>query len=779
MPWPNPYNGGQDDDQTRAVDLVHIEPSIREGLHLVPSLYGPDASRPLRRYPPINLTPPFLTGSGVIPNRIICQVGVWDSSPTPDFQFQFMLDGVDIPSPDLSVNFIDTDASFDGGRLTCEVVANNGIGQDNALTSNFIDCSLIEPVEIDEMEFFALTGMRANKHLTAFDDRTMMLTGMGTDNRQDVMRAVAMYLTGMGAENRQDINAMPLHVITGLGNQDETIVHNHDGIAVISKEEGRPLVDGVQQLLPIKNANAEMGVEGWDNLGGVFFGDEFVDGLNPIEGDFGFKGGENVDPANANTPFTFIWQDVPLWDTWHADIDAGTCHLDMYYLVGLRSGQGNDRMNVRVEFYAQDGTTQTGLDGGNGMYRPPTNFWFPMEFTTPIPPLTRFVRVYVEFLWDDTADNDLDTMVDEIRPYIRKGDLLTDRSGGPDFQMWRVKLTQATTWSGGAMSEVEFRGTPLGTDLATGGSVLFGSAGLGTVNADALFDDALNTNYWAGAENSISNGTSWVGYDMGVQVRPEELALTARLGSDALQMPRAWEVQGSDDGINWRRVEIYDSERVGAEFNSGETRVFPISTGVIPRVLASVPAPPNGLAVPSFTTGNWNARVKAMAYISLAHIDIERIYLLTLDQVFNYEVQLVKLSPVYSAAWSFGTVTEVLYEDLNVVNAPASGSASASTWQEIILPSPVPINAGEYFGINFRDPDAVNNSFDANEGRLASISSWNGGGDFAARHGGAIRKIRGMHSNQSALPGVGGWIASNFNSETGGDFPIDIQGSYF
>ena len=49
MPWPNPYNGGQDNDLTRSIDNVHIEPSIREGLFLVSSLYGKDASRPLRQ----------------------------------------------------------------------------------------------------------------------------------------------------------------------------------------------------------------------------------------------------------------------------------------------------------------------------------------------------------------------------------------------------------------------------------------------------------------------------------------------------------------------------------------------------------------------------------------------------------------------------------------------------------------------------------------------------------------------------------------------------------
>lgn len=40
MPHPPLYPWGQDDDRTRSIDVVHIEPSIREGVHLVSAFMG-------------------------------------------------------------------------------------------------------------------------------------------------------------------------------------------------------------------------------------------------------------------------------------------------------------------------------------------------------------------------------------------------------------------------------------------------------------------------------------------------------------------------------------------------------------------------------------------------------------------------------------------------------------------------------------------------------------------------------------------------------------------
>lgn len=779
MPHPPAYTGTQDNDQTRSVDIVHIEPSIREGVHLVSSLYGHDASRPLDRFPPVNTNPPFLVGSGVIPNRIVCEVGTWESSPSPDYYYQWMDNGVDLPGENSYEIF--TNETHDGAVLTCEVRANNGIGEDYAISSNSITCSLIEPIENRNMDFAVVTGLPSEDIQTAFDDRTIIMSGLGTDNRIDVMRGVSYYLTGIGADDRVDINAMPVYSVTGIGQPDTLSVLERDyAIAVISKEEGRPFVDGEQQLMPLKNAGAESGTFGWTVFGVAFWGDEFSSGLNPQEGDFAFQGGLSVHPDGNNTPYTYVSQDVYLWDIWHADIDAGLCFMDAYWVQSLLSGQGEDKANVKVEFYANDGTTLTGFNDGPGLWNSPTNVWFNRKFEgVPIPPLTRYVRVFVEFLWDSLDDNDISAQIDDLRTYIRRGDLTTVRTFGPDFTHWRVRFTQSNTWSGGALSEVEFRGTPGGLDLATGGSVIFGSAGFGVANADAAFDDLINTNYWAGAENAIAEGTSWVGYQKAAPWRPEELSLVARQGSNALQMGQAFVVEGSDDGIRWDTVEIYDNTRIERAWNSGEARQFPINTGVMPYMMDGV-----NFAAPTFTrdtNSGDDMATKGCVFLSHAHIDISHLRFYTHNQDFSFRWQIAHISGDKSESWHFGVVSELGYDGIHV-NAKGDSTPSNGTWQEIALPDVFSVNAGGYFLITFIDYEVRTSNpnvlDDPNEGRMFHVSNMNGF-DIHDRNT-AIRKINAwdLVSNVD-LYSVGQTNPGGFQSNGGYTWGIDFRGNFF
>ena len=172
MPWPLLYNGGQDDDRTRSIDNVHIEPSIREGVHLVPSLYGKDASRPLYRFTVTNIVPPFITGDSKIPNVLTCNLGQWAGSPTPLFDFQWMSNGADIPGAK-SQTWL-SDIAYDNTVITCEVRGYNFLGEVYALTSNSIAISIIEPIEIGRMDFFTMSGLPQDKLLTLQTERMMV-----------------------------------------------------------------------------------------------------------------------------------------------------------------------------------------------------------------------------------------------------------------------------------------------------------------------------------------------------------------------------------------------------------------------------------------------------------------------------------------------------------------------------------------------------------------------------------------------------------------------------
>lgn len=767
----------QDNFQTRAIDVVHINPSIMEGRFLNHSLLGPGTAIPLDRYPPVNTTQPFLVGSGVIPNRIVCEVGTWVASPTPDYSYQWMADGVDIPGATSYEIF--TDETFDGVTLTCEVVANNGIGQDNAITSNSILCSLIEPIETRELEFAAITGLRANKLQTVMAEQDYILSGIGAEDRLDVNRGVAYFLTGIGTDDRQDINEMPIISITGLQQSDYLSVIERDiGIAVINSDEGVPLVDSVRQPIHLKNYNAELGTFGWTVFGALIFSSSASGILSAAEGGYSWMGGLDVHPEGANTPYTYISQDCYLWDVWHADIDAGLCSLELEWLQG---SLGPDTANIKVEYYAADGTTLIGFDDGPGLWSSPSSIWFHRSFEDTIPSGTRYVRIYAEFNWDNTGDNNINAQIDNIKPFIRKGPKLTNRSYGPTFENWRIRFTTSNTWSGGALSEAEFLDAPAGTDLATGGSIIFGSAGFGVVNADGAFNDILS-DYWAGAENAIVNDTSWVGYNMGTPVKPQAITLTARPGSNALQMGQSWVVEGSDDGIRWTPVEIFDTTRVARTFNSGETREFAIGHGT-QTYLFEAP-----YVIPSFGGNDFSSddySMSAMVFRTFSRFNLERFKFYLANQSHDYLWQVVRINGQKSTSWYYGMVSE-LHED-GAGSHDDGGSPSYTTvTKEHVLASPLLLEPGEEFAIIYIDhllqsnPNTVQpGTNNGDQNRLLYVSNWNGGGDHEARSP-HFRKLSGWQSNQYNLLPIGFTNSGPFtNGGIGYTWGIDFQGSFF
>lgn len=709
MPWPLLYNGGQDDDQTRSIDNVHIEPSIREGVHLVPSLYGKDASRPLYRFTVTNLVPPFITGDPKIPNVLTCNLGQWAGSPIPLFDFQWMSNGADIPGAN-SQTWL-SDLAYDNTVITCEVRGYNLMGEAYALTSNSVPISIIEPINIGDMDFFSVGGLSQEQLITLQNERTMITTGLAAENRQDINRAVAYLTTGLAADQRSDINTQNLYFVQGLERGNTTEVLDSSGLLVVNYPIRDPLVDGVPVFLPLKNHNAEMGMAGWEIFGAsTFYGGIRQDGYNS------WWGGANVDAGQQNIPYSYMWQDIVIPDAYHVDVDANDTTLELTYYQ--RSYAGSDQANVKLEFYDRefDGTStpiQTGSNSGIGLWASPSGIFFRLERDYPIPPNTRVIRIIPEFNLQAGTNND--AFIDNIQPYIRKGDRVNNRDFGPNFEQWRMRFTEARTWSGGGLSELEFRDISGGADLSTGGSPIFGSAGLGVANADYAFDDIRNNGYWAGGTNSITEGTSWIGYNMGTPVFPQEIDITARLGSDSLQVPKQAYLEGSDDGIRWTKVRRFTEYDLPA-FSSGQQRQLINTNGVQPFFKDH----PNYVA-PNFTRNIYstdNYRGKGMIYQAYARFNLTDVAAHVQDQIFDLKFGVFRMNGQKGSGWTWGMVEEVLYISPNLTTSGTSG------WFEHTLPQPIEFEVDDYFMIIALDDDANTNPVEANEGRIHFISNW-------------------------------------------------------
>lgn len=724
MPHPVVYTGTDDDDQTRSIDVVHIEPSIREGVHLVSSLYGRDASSPLFRFAPTNVFAPYLTGPEQIPGRLICNSGQWTGSPTPVLYYQWMRDGVDVPGANAYEYF--TDEEDDNTVMTCEVRGANYLGEAYALTSNSISVTLIEPIEIREQEDYMVSGLHQNKVITTNLEQEYIITGVSAENRLDINRGVAYFLTGISADNRKDINAMEQNVITGLSQNDTlSILERTYGVAVISRNIGEPLVDGGgSQPLRLINGDARLGVLAWERFGSVGYDDQ-----SPHVGDWVFWGGADADPAQNNTPYSYMWQDVPLYDMHFSDIDAGTCFVEIDWFQ--TSSSSEDMANIKVEFYGADGTTLLGLNSGPGLQAAPEEVWFFRNLDVAIPPNTRYIRVFQEY--NLVLGTDINAYIDSIAMRIRKGSKQVSRSFGPNFEQWRLRFIQANTYSGGGLSELEFRVGPGGLDLATGGSPIFGSAGQGVSNADLAFDDLKNTGYWAGAENSIAEGTSWIGYNMGTPCYPQELEITARPGSDALQVPRQFYLEGSDDGIQWTPVFLCDEtlHTGGVSYNSGESKTIKIPYGLFPFFKDHPDVGSPGYTRSSVSEDNYWC--KGSIYRSVARFNIDELSVLVNDNVntpINCRLELYRMGDeVSGGTTSFNTIVEVLES----ISFQAGGVNGGDTWISVPTLATHEFEVGSYFMIRFVDEDAASNPEDANEGRTRWVSAWNGPSQYQMR----------------------------------------------
>lgn len=337
---------------------------------------------------------------------------------------------------------------------------------------------------------------------------------------------------------------------------------------------------------------------------------------------------------------------------------------------------GHDQGNIYVEFYSA-ADVFLGDYGGLGLWGA-TTFWF-RRFTgdIPIPPNTRKIKFVVEFNLQDGNSND--GYIDYIQPFIRKGPSATTRDYGPDFRYWRVNFTQSRSYSGGAFQELEMRDSVGGTDLCTGGNILKGSEGLGGLAAYAFDDVRNNGGYWAGEENGIVNGTSWIGYDFLSNVKPAELDFTARQGTAAGQFPASFILQGSDDGLSWINVQEYTDY---AEPSSSQQIQFEVLDGPTGFMFDYVdPSKVN------ITNTGSSSIAKGNMYSSNCRIDIDTLSYRFSSQNVPGHIYLVRFDYSYSG----GAITEILFDQ-------AVSTNMANEWAEVSIP-PVSFEVGDLFAI--------------------------------------------------------------------------------
>lgn len=86
--------------------------------------------------PPVNISAPFLEGTGEIGTNVICRKGVWSGFPAITYTYDFKVGGLSVQNS--SSNLYIPQPIDDGKVITCEVTATNTQGFASATTSNSI-----------------------------------------------------------------------------------------------------------------------------------------------------------------------------------------------------------------------------------------------------------------------------------------------------------------------------------------------------------------------------------------------------------------------------------------------------------------------------------------------------------------------------------------------------------------------------------------------------------------------------------------------------------------
>ena len=651
---------------------MYLEPSIGKRPYSLSSI---KLSEAIPESAPVSLSLPYIIGDPVIPNTLRVHEGKWSANPSPVFTYRWLSSGHVIPG--LTEPTLTLTEDYEGYRLGCEVVATNRLG--SALVAT-------DPHEPDRV-------------------------------------------TQTEPTNRMDVRDYELYLVSGLGVEGKQNIFSNE-IAVVDMETGRVLEPGTRQKLPLKNAQAELGLLGWLSTGGIS-----VSHIS-FQGQKSFMGGLSVHPSGINKPHTYITQSVPLWPIWLPTIDEGLCFIDVDWHQYLAAGTGQDSANIKLDFFNEAGV-RIGGNTGPGLWASPGDTWFERKIEgASIPKLTRSINFTYEFYWGGDIDNDSNAIIDGVRSYIREGMLPGPRVIGPTYKQWRIRFTENGNLPGCALSEVDM-GNP------SPGIPIFGSVGWGVTNADAAFDGKVDHGYWAGAPDSVEEGTCWIGYKLTTNWRPFTVALTARLSYEptgsayppdwppnvlAWQMGRAFDLEGSEDGVNWELVERYDLLRVGRPWLPDEKRTFTVHAGAFPYSMGE-----------GWFKQTHPGRAKGMIFKSLTRFNLTHLRFKTKDRTFSCLWQIARISNKESSIGYYGVVSDPGFTGIHnaVTGEPTKDEFNVvgDVWQEIELPVSFEVNVDDQFLVTMIAPTGSNYLNEIIGG------GWDDHDGYQTNTQGAIRKV--------------------------------------
>lgn len=383
----------QDEYKTRSIDVVHINPSLREGEVNYTSIIGPNRAVRLDRYAPVLLSSPIITGPETIPGTLFCFPGVWDAAPTPQYTYQWLSDGN--PIADQTEPSLETYSDLTDTEITCSVTATNTSGSEDSV-SNGITVSIIEPIINHQFEQYAISGLNQSDRQNMMVFRGSVVSGIGNDTRLDMMGLTAFPITGMWRENRFDMMSHLTHALTGLGQENASSINGAESYVIE--------FSSFDKSITINNPSAANGITGWTKDPG-FSGDMIA------HTDLGNTDSNCFGPSLVTNSTTVYFQDVAIDSADYADVDSKDVAIKLNYY------------DANISYYDYAGMYYEALDDSGNLIDTfvvagtdiTPNYYDWNERTSGVQDLpvgTRTIRIYMVF--SKEVFNTIGTRIDDI-----------------------------------------------------------------------------------------------------------------------------------------------------------------------------------------------------------------------------------------------------------------------------------------------------------------------------------------------------------------------------
>lgn len=160
----------------------------------------------------------------------------------------------------------------------------------------------------------------------------------------------------------------------------------------------------------------------------------------------------------------------------------------------------------------------------------------------------------------------------QMKVYYRPAYSPPSYSGSPhgSHLYWRLAIDGVQNSAvAAAVGEVEFRATPGGADLCSGGTATADAIFSGSYPASNAFDNNDAT-LWS-STNKGSFNTAWLKYQFAAPVSVAEVAVKARSDGFSHTSPREIKVQWSDDNVVWTTAWSIENQ---TSWSVSQLRVF-------------------------------------------------------------------------------------------------------------------------------------------------------------------------------------------------------------